>query len=83
MIDVKTLEYDFKEEELGFEEPFKQDDNPLSIGEKASLALVALGILAFAVQLLGSPLQGTWAGFLSAFILPSVGASIYFWLSYK
>ena len=83
MIDAKTLDYDFKEEELGFEEPFKQEDIPLTVGEKASLGLVALGILAFVTQLLGSPLQGTWAGFLLAFILPSVGASLYFWLSYK
>ena len=69
MIDAKTLEYDFKEEELGFEEPFKQPEIPLNLGEKFSLGLVALGLLAFVVQLLGAPIKGTWIGLFLAFSL--------------
>jgi len=83
VIDAKTLDYDFKEEELEFEEPFKQPEIPLNLGEKFSLGLVALGLLAFVVQLLGAPIKGTWIGLFLAFILPSIGASLYFWLSYK
>ena len=70
MIDAKTLDYDFKEEELEFEEPFKQPEIPLNLGEKFSLGLVALGLLAFVVQLLGAPIKGTWIGLFLAFILP-------------
>lgn len=84
MIDSKTLDYSFDEESLGFEEPAKvEEKKELNPGEKISLALVALGLLAFIVQLMGAPFKGTWFGFLISFMPMVTGTSLYFYLSYK
>ena len=83
MIDAKTLEYNFDEEELGFEEPYEAPGEELTSGEKISLALVGLGILAFIVQLLGASFKGTWVGFILAFIPIIVGSSLFFWFDFK
>lgn len=84
MIEAKVIEYDdYDEESLGFDELYEAPGEPLPIREKISLAVVAFGILAFFIQLFGTPLRGSWLGFFLAFILPAVGASAFFWFSYK
>jgi len=83
MIDAKTLDYNFDEEKSSFEEPFKAQGPSLTTGEKVSLALIAVGILLFVVQLLGAPIKGTWAGFLLAFVPIVAGTSLFFWFEFK
>ena len=83
MIDTKTLNYNFDEEDLGFEEPFEAAGPSLTVGEKISMVLVALGILFFIIQLLGAPFKGTWTGFLLAFAPIVAGASLFFWFEFK
>lgn len=83
MIDAKTLDYNFNEEELGFEEPYEAPGPSLKVGEKISLAVVGLGILAFIIQLLGAPIKGTWIGFLLAFLPIVAGTSLFFWFDFK
>ena len=82
MIDAKLLAYEFDEEANGFGEPVTpQDVAPagLSLATKFSLALVALGALSLLVQVFGSSLNGTWAGFLSGIGLLSIGACLTFY----
>ncbi|MGH7885280.1 MAG: hypothetical protein ACRENO_06255, partial [Thermodesulfobacteriota bacterium] len=83
MIDAKTLDYSFNEEDLGFGEPPKAEKSELKFGEKFSLALIALGLLAFIIQLLGAPFKGTWFGFLISFAPIVIGTPLYFYISFK
>jgi Pyruvate/2-oxoacid:ferredoxin oxidoreductase delta subunit len=81
-MDARTLDYDHDEEALGFGEPETPEGvapSGLSAAEKASLALVGLGLLSLGVQVFGGTLNGTWTGFLSSFGLLSVGGALTFW----
>ena len=85
-MDAQTLIYDFDEEAIGFGEPETSADVAppgLSAAEKASLALVGLGLLSLAVQVFGGTLNGTWPGFLSSFGLLAAGGASTFWLQLK
>ena len=82
MIDVKTLSYDYDEEELGFGQPVTPPDvqpEELPATTKLALAAVALGALGFLLQAFSGPWNGTWTGFLASFGLLSVGAAVAFW----
>lgn len=84
MIDAETLAYDFDEEALGFGEPPRASDvEPAALGgaHKAALALVALGLVALAVQAAGGALAGTWPGFALSFGALSLGGALTFWLA--
>lgn len=73
------MEYD--EESSGFGEPGAprtSDPHPLSWIARAGLALVGIGIVALVVLSAGAKGAGSWAGFVLAFVVPAVGASIYF-----
>ena len=82
MIDTATLDYDFDEETLGFEEPPEQPAPPASWPERLSIAAVSLGFLALIVTLLG-PLSGTWTGILLSFGLIVLGSAAYYWFAYR
>ena len=83
MIDSRTLDYEYDEENVGFNEPPKVETKPLSLYEKLSLGLVGLGVLLFIILLFDTPLRGTWTGFFLAYGPLVVGGTLYFWLSYK
>ena len=83
MIDRRTLEYAYDEENLGFPEPPKAAERVLSVWEKLSLGLVGVGVLIFIVLLFNTPLRGTWLGFILAFAPMVAGGALYFWLGYK
>ncbi len=69
-MDPQLLSYDFDEEGVGFGTPETPAADPspgLSVGQKAALALVGIGLLSLTVQIFGSPLTGTWYGLASSF----------------
>lgn len=81
-MNTQEFEYDFDEEALGFGEPVTPVDvTPpgLAGGEKAGLALVAIGLLSLIVQSAGGPLAGTWIGVASSFGLLALGGAVTFW----
>jgi len=92
-----VTDYDFDEEAHGFGEPQETPAQPpSSLPEKLALALVGTGLVFFLIQIveqlaraeLGDALwlpalAGSWVGFLSSYVLMGVGATLYFWLSYK
>jgi len=84
-LNAQTLDYDFDEEAVGFGEPVTPEGvapRGLSTAEKASLALVGLGLLSLTVQVFGGPIgvtwNGTWLGFLSSFGFLAVGGALTF-----
>ena len=86
MMDPKTLAYDFDEERIGFGEP----ETPLAPHTPtrpplatAGLALIGVGLLSLVIQSLGFALVASWPGFLSAYLLPTIGAILYFCASQK
>ena len=83
MIDRATLEYDFDEEDLGFEPPPQAARPELKASQKGALTLVGLGLAALIVQTAGGPLAGTWPGFALSIGLLSVGGALTFWLGLK
>ena len=82
-MEQNTINYDFDEETLGFEEPEKAPAKPLGTGEKLSLAVLGFGILMFALQAMGMPPGGTWAGFLLVLLPVFFGTASYFYLDFK
>jgi Pyruvate/2-oxoacid:ferredoxin oxidoreductase delta subunit len=82
MIEATVLDYEFDEEQLGFEEPAAQPLAPVSWQERASVIAISLGFLALIVTLIG-PLSGTWIGFLLSFGPICFGTSAYFWFVYR
>ena len=79
------FDYVFYEEASGFGEPAQ---GPVPHHETTLLAQVALGgvaigLIAMAVQWITGRLMGTAAGFLLAFILPSVAGVVYFVEAYR
>ena len=85
MIDAKTLAYDWDEESLGFPEPPRVPGTApgSTAGERAAAGLIALGLLAAVVQLLGAPIAGTWTGFLAAALPIAVGLVGFTWLGHR
>ena len=83
MIDASVLDYEFEEETLGFEEPSTQAEVPMKAGKMASIAVVALGLLALVVVLSGGPLSGTWSGLVLSFGLIVLGSAGVSWFEYK
>ena len=83
MIESRTLDYDYDEENLGFKEPPKVESKPLTLSEKRSLGLVGIGVIFFIILFFNTPLRGTWTGFFLAFGPLTIGGALYFWLSYK
>ena len=74
---------EFNEESFFSEEPPGQPAPPAPVGEKLSVAVIALGGLAFVLCLLGTPLTGTWLGLLASFGLMSAGTVALFWFRYR
>jgi polyferredoxin len=83
MIEARYLTYDYDEERFGIAEPPKVAGPGRSAGEKASVAVIALGLLAMVVLLLGAPGTGTWSGFLFAFAPIALGTASLFWFDYR
>ncbi len=77
-----TLDYDYDEESMGFEEPEEVSTKPLGLGERVSLAVLGFGVLMFILQALGMPPSGTWMGFSLVFFPIFFGAVFYFYLSF-
>ena len=81
-MDLQTLEYDFDEEAIGFGEPVTPTEVApagLAVGERAGLAIAALGLLSLLVQTFGGSFAGTWIGVASSFGLLAIGGAITFW----
>ena len=83
MIDARTLDYSFDEENVGFNEPPEASEDKSRFTEKILLAIVTFGVLAFFVQVFGAPIKGTWLGFLMAFLPIIIGTPLYFYVYYK
>ena len=83
LINTQSIGYHYDEEALGFEEPFRQPEMSKNPGRIISSVLVALGLLALVVSMVGSPLTGTWSGILLSFGLVSLGTMGYSWFGYK
>ncbi|HCR16591.1 MAG TPA: 4Fe-4S ferredoxin, partial [Candidatus Latescibacteria bacterium] len=82
MMDATTLDYEFDEENLGFEEPAAQPPVSISWRERISIIAISLGFLTLIVTLIG-PLAGTWIGIFLSFGLICLGTSVYFWFAYR
>lgn len=83
MIDAKTLEYQYDEENQGFATPAQLPAPASSIGTKIAVALLALGTLAAVAAIAGGVLAGTWLGLLLIFGPLFGGGGFYFWLRYR
>jgi len=75
--------YDFDEERAGFGEPPKLPDAPITLGQRAAAALLAMGALALALYLAGLDLGGGWAAIGLTLGLLCLGAALWFWLDFK
>lgn len=85
MTDSEVFNYDYDEEELGFEEPYQAPaDEPVSYPQKISIFLISIGSLFFIVQIADFfSLSGSWAGFLLAYVPLISGIPLYFWAAYR
>lgn len=83
-LDARTLSYAFDEEAQDFgppPAPTRPPEEHLGPGERAALALAALGALALALQVCGGAWAGTWGGFGASFGLLALGGSLAPWLA--
>ena len=83
MMDPKVLAYDFDEEAIGFEEPPRVGREGGRAGQRLGAALVALGLLAFVLQITSGRFLGSWAGFLAVSLLVCAGGLVFFWSGYR
>ncbi len=80
-LDPSLLEYAFDEEREEFGEPLAPTRPPgLGAGAKGALAIVALGLVALAIQCAGGLGAGTWPGFFLSLGALAVGGAAFFWL---
>jgi len=81
VIDPATLAYDHDEETIGFGEPVTLPELKagLDASQKASLAVLGVGLLFLLVQIAGGGLTGTWLGFLLSWGLAGLGIGLTSW----